>query len=221
MGKARTVSKASYETLIPTLRKPGSEIWVSFNPEPSTDETYQRFVVKPPPSEVDGKPWARIVEVGYRDNPWFPQELAIEAALLKESDPDAYATVYGGKPRQYLDGAIYANDLGQLIIAMTTVVGVIVYLVSMKADLKNLTKSIHDKHEETGELIGKVEGQLEKLADVMVNVARQEERMDAQQRRQDTSGQRISALTNELSRLRTFRHKRRPERRIIGALKPT
>jgi phage terminase large subunit len=38
------VSKKSWRTVLPTIRKPGSEIWVTFNPELESDDTYQRFV---------------------------------------------------------------------------------------------------------------------------------------------------------------------------------
>jgi len=38
----------SWRTVIPTIRKPGSEIWVSFNPELETDDTYQRFCCESP-----------------------------------------------------------------------------------------------------------------------------------------------------------------------------
>ena len=47
--EAANVSKSSWEVLIPTIRREGSEIWISFNPELDTDETYKRFVLKPPP----------------------------------------------------------------------------------------------------------------------------------------------------------------------------
>jgi phage terminase large subunit len=47
--EAQTVSKTSWNVLIPTIRKDGSEIWVTFNPELETDDTYQRFVVTPLP----------------------------------------------------------------------------------------------------------------------------------------------------------------------------
>ena len=43
--EAQNVSKKSWRTVIPTIRKPGSEIWVSFNPELETDDTYQRLSV--------------------------------------------------------------------------------------------------------------------------------------------------------------------------------
>ena len=46
--EAQTVSKTSWNVLIPTIRKEESEIWISFNPELEADETYKRFVVSPP-----------------------------------------------------------------------------------------------------------------------------------------------------------------------------
>jgi phage terminase large subunit len=45
--EAQNVSKKSWRTVIPTIRKPGSETWVSFNPELETDGTYKRFVLNP------------------------------------------------------------------------------------------------------------------------------------------------------------------------------
>ena len=46
--EAEAVTKESWDILIPTIRKPFSEIWVSFNPKNILDDTYQRFVVNPP-----------------------------------------------------------------------------------------------------------------------------------------------------------------------------
>jgi phage terminase large subunit len=102
--EAQTVSKASWQTLIPTIRKPGSEIWVSFNPELDTDETFVRFVRDPPPGAV-------VRRVNWSDNPWFPGVLRDELELMREKDHDAYLTVWEGHTRQVLDGAIYANEI--------------------------------------------------------------------------------------------------------------
>ena len=46
--EANVVSDRSWEILIPSIRKAGSEIWVSFNPDAKQDAAYQRFVVKRP-----------------------------------------------------------------------------------------------------------------------------------------------------------------------------
>jgi phage terminase large subunit len=102
--EADTVSKASWEVLIPTIRKPGSEIWISFNPKLETDETYERFVVNPPPAAI-------VRKVNWQDNPWFPDVLREEMELLKARDFDAYLNIWEGHCRVTLDGAIYAKEL--------------------------------------------------------------------------------------------------------------
>lgn len=104
--EAQTVSKASWEILIPTIRKEGSEIWVSFNPELDTDETYARFVLNPSPNAI-------VRKVNWSDNPWFPSTLDAERLHLKERDEQAYLTVWEGHCRQVLDGAIYAKEIIQ------------------------------------------------------------------------------------------------------------
>jgi phage terminase large subunit len=102
--EARTVSKASWDVLVPTIRKPGSEIWISFNTELAEDETYKRFVKNPPTG-------AKVVKIGWEDNPWFPDVLRQEALDLKARDPIAYETVWGGNCKQVLDGAIFCNEI--------------------------------------------------------------------------------------------------------------
>ena len=102
--EAQTTSKSSWDTLIPTIRKEESEIWVTFNPELDTDETYKRFVVMPPNN-------AKVVKVNWSDNPWFPSVLRDEMEDLKARDMDAYLNVWEGNTRQVLDGAVYATEL--------------------------------------------------------------------------------------------------------------
>jgi phage terminase large subunit len=104
--EAQTVSKASWETLIPTVRKEGSEIWVTFNPELDTDETFVRFVASPPPGAI-------VQKVNWSDNPFFPTTLRDEMEHLRNTDPDAWLTIYEGHCRQTLDGAIYAREVRQ------------------------------------------------------------------------------------------------------------
>jgi phage terminase large subunit len=102
--EAQTVSKRSWDILIPTIRKPDSEIWITFNPDLDTDETYKRFVVNPPSS-------ASVKKVNWDQNPWFPETLREEKDQLKERDMDSYLNVWEGHTRQMLDGAVYANEL--------------------------------------------------------------------------------------------------------------
>lgn len=91
--EAEKVSEASWQVLIPTIRKEGSEIWVTFNPMDEADATYQRFVVNPPPGAV-------VREVSWRDNHWFPATLVAEKDYLYRVDPEAADHVWGGKTRK-------------------------------------------------------------------------------------------------------------------------
>lgn len=102
--EANKVSKASWEVLIPTIRKAKSEIIITFNPELETDYTYQRFVLEPPEDSF-------VVKMTWRDNPWFPEVLRQEMLDLKARDEDAYLNVWEGFCRQILDGAVFAKEL--------------------------------------------------------------------------------------------------------------
>jgi phage terminase large subunit len=104
--EAQTVSRLSWNVLIPTIRKEGSEIWVSFNPELETDETYQRFVANPPADSI-------TMKVNWYDNPWFPETLKLEKDSLKIRDEEAYNQVWEGLCRQTVDGAIFAKEMQQ------------------------------------------------------------------------------------------------------------
>lgn len=102
--EAVTVSKASWDFLIPTIRKEGSEIWVSYNPELEEDETHQRFVVNKPSN-------AFVQKVSYADNPFFPEVLRQEMRDLKSRDPEDYETVWEGHCRASVEGAIYKKEM--------------------------------------------------------------------------------------------------------------
>lgn len=102
--EATTVSKTSWDILIPTVRKEGSEIWISFNPELEEDETYQRFVLTPHTNSI-------VMKLNWQDNPWFPDVLRQEKDDLKQRDPDGYLTTWEGHCRVTLEGAIYADEI--------------------------------------------------------------------------------------------------------------
>jgi phage terminase large subunit len=104
--EAQSVSARSWDVLIPTIRKENSEIWISFNPELETDETYQRFVLNPPDNSV-------VTKINWFDNPWFPDTLRLEKDSLKLRDMQAYNTVWEGICRQTVDGAVFARELQQ------------------------------------------------------------------------------------------------------------
>jgi len=97
--EAERVSEDSWKILIPTIRKTGSEIWVSFNPEQDTDPTYNRFVKHPPPESI-------VKKVGWEDNPWFPEELRKEKDYDYMVDPDSASHVWGGECKKISDAQV-------------------------------------------------------------------------------------------------------------------
>jgi phage terminase large subunit len=104
--EAQSVSTRSWDVLIPTIRKENSEIWVSFNPELTTDNTYQRFIVNSPQNAI-------IQKINWSDNPWFPETLKLEKDALKIRDIEAYNTVWEGICRITVDGAIFSKEMQQ------------------------------------------------------------------------------------------------------------
>jgi len=104
--EAESVTFTSWETLVPTIRKPGSEIWVSFNPRDEMDDTYQRFVIEPPKDST-------VLKVNWQDNPWFPDELRREKDHLLKKDENLYKWIWEGLPVANHDGAYYQKHIMQ------------------------------------------------------------------------------------------------------------
>jgi phage terminase large subunit len=109
--EASNISKRSWEILIPTIRAEGSEIWLTFNPQLESDETYQRFVVNPPPDCV-------MVKMNYNDNPYFPKVLEGERAHAEATMKlDDYRHIWLGATKPAVEGAIYFDAMSQSIAA--------------------------------------------------------------------------------------------------------
>jgi len=106
--ESQTVSKKSWDILIPTIRKPDSEIWVSMNPNLDTDDTYVRFVINKPDDSL-------LLKINWSDNPWFPEVLDKERLHCKAHNPKDYDNIWEGKPKTVVDGAIYADEFQALI----------------------------------------------------------------------------------------------------------
>jgi phage terminase large subunit len=98
--EAHSVSQRSWDVLIPTIRKQGSEIWISFNPDLQTDPVYTRFIINPSDN-------AYIKKVSYLNNPDCPQTLIDEAEYLRKIDYEAYAHIYLGDVRNHSDAQVF------------------------------------------------------------------------------------------------------------------
>lgn len=105
LEEANKVTSTSWMKLDPTIRKPGSEIWISFNPELETDYLYDLFVKKTPP------PRSIVQKVTWRDNPWLSAELRQQKDHMRSTSYDDYLWVWEGHCKVALDGAVYRNEL--------------------------------------------------------------------------------------------------------------
>lgn len=100
--EAELISEDSWEVLIPTIRKPNSEIWVTFNPSDESDPTYKRFILNTPPNTL-------LQKVSWRDNRWFPDVLVKEKDYLKQVDIDAYNHVWEGEVWSRSNSQVFAG----------------------------------------------------------------------------------------------------------------
>ena len=88
--ESQSMSQRSLDLLRPTIRKPGSELWFTWNPHEPTDPVDVLLRGEnPPPDSV-------VREVNYRENPWFPDVLRAELEYDKRRDPDKYTHVWLG-----------------------------------------------------------------------------------------------------------------------------
>lgn len=106
--EGQNISKKSLDILIPTIRKPGSEIWLTFNPGLESAEVYQRFVVSPPTDCIS-------VLINYLDNPWFTSEMDQTRCDFLKSDPENFPNIYLGVPLSATQEAIYSKEVTEAI----------------------------------------------------------------------------------------------------------
>ena len=102
--EAQKITNESWEILIPTIRKKGSEIWVSFNPNLETDPTYQKFVINNHRPED-----TLLVKTNHDDNPFFSMELQKELDYMKEYDYDEYLHVWEGECKTSSEAQIFRH----------------------------------------------------------------------------------------------------------------
>ena len=106
VDEAEPVSEVSWQKVIPTVREPGAEIWVTWNPERRASATNQRFRENAP---ADSK----IVSLNWRDNPFFPSVLDALRREDLEHRPSMYPWVWEGEYATAHVGAYYALLLSE------------------------------------------------------------------------------------------------------------
>jgi hypothetical protein len=92
--EAESVSDESWQVLLPTIRKPGSEVWIRFNTKYTDDATYKRFVTDAPKNAI-------VRLVNWDRNPFFPEELKKEKDQDYAMRPHEAKNIWGGEPIGY------------------------------------------------------------------------------------------------------------------------
>lgn len=102
--EAQTFSQSSIDTVIPTIRAPGSRLIWSWNPDLETDpiDVLFRGPSGPPPRSI-------VRQVNYNENPWFPPELRAEMEWDKTRDYDKYRHIWLGEYRQNSEARVFRN----------------------------------------------------------------------------------------------------------------
>lgn len=105
IDEAQDVSEEAWRTLLPTVRETDSEVWVSFNPRDPYSATQERWINNPPDD-------ARVVQVNYQDNPFFPEVLERERQNdLQRLTPEVYQHVWNGMCLEIAEGAYYRHEM--------------------------------------------------------------------------------------------------------------
>jgi phage terminase large subunit len=104
--EAEPVTEEAWVKLIPTLREEDSELWITWNPERKKSATNKRFR-----NANDDDPRVKIVEMNWRDNPWFPDILNRVRLKDQRERPEQYPHIWEGEYLTVVEGAYYAQQL--------------------------------------------------------------------------------------------------------------
>jgi len=99
LEEAHALTEAQWKILEPTIRKEGSQFWIIFNPQLSTDFAWRRFVVNPPPGTI-----SRLIN--YTENPFLSETMLAVIAAAKEEDEEEFNHIYLGVPNDDDDAAV-------------------------------------------------------------------------------------------------------------------
>jgi len=101
--EAQSLSQRSLDLLRPTIRKEGSELWFSWNPQNESDPVDQ-FLRGPIPY-----PGSVVVKANFQDNPWLPDVLKAEIDYDKQRDSDKFSHVWLGEYQKFSEARVFKN----------------------------------------------------------------------------------------------------------------
>jgi phage terminase large subunit len=97
--EAHNLTKEQWDTIEPTIRVEGSELWISFNPRLVTDFVYERFIINTPHD-------SQVRLINYNDNPFISETMIRSIKAKQEEDQEEYEHIYLGVPNSDDDAAI-------------------------------------------------------------------------------------------------------------------
>ena len=107
VDEAEALSGRAYDVLIPTIREVDSELWVTWNPSSKYSATHERFRLDPPTN-------SKIVELNYKDNPWFPDVLEQTRLDDKTKRNDTYGHIWDGDFLIFSEGSYYQSEMRRM-----------------------------------------------------------------------------------------------------------
>ncbi len=106
--EGHSLTEDSWDIIDPTIRKEGSEIWVTFNTRFKFDHIYKMFVVDAPPENS----WVR--RINHSDNPYFTEVLKNQMLQAKENNYEKFLHIWEGELKQLATGAIFGKQITEL-----------------------------------------------------------------------------------------------------------
>lgn len=101
--EAQSLSQRSLDLLRPTIRKPGSELWFSWNPNKPTDPVDVLLRGDSPPQD------SVVIEVNWNSNPFLPPELKADLEDDRRRDPDKFLHVWEGHYSLNSEARVFRN----------------------------------------------------------------------------------------------------------------
>ena len=106
--EGHNLTEESWEIIDPTIRKEGSEIWITFNTRFKFDHLYQLFVANKPPAN------SLVKQINYDENPYFSEINEQQMLEMKERDYEKYRNIWLGELRTLATGAIFGKQVTEV-----------------------------------------------------------------------------------------------------------
>lgn len=106
--EAHAITEDSWDIIDPTIRKEGSEIWISYNTRFKYDTIHKMFVVDEPP------PRSLVLKTSYKDNPYLTEVLEEQKNTMMDKDYEKYLNIWEGDLKQLATGAVFGKQITEI-----------------------------------------------------------------------------------------------------------